>query len=84
MMKIDSTTKLVPIIAAILAISLTTIYAASTTPPYSNQSYYPNFNNGCHGLWQLMATGWSWRRCLEVDKNNGEAKQLSQMWVVNN
>lgn len=74
-------------IVAILTVSLlvTPVYAASRSPPYSNQSLYPNFNNQC----QLPSydTGFppggvNGQRCMSIDRSTGKANQKSQVFTT--
>lgn len=74
---------------AVLAVTLLIIiipgYAASRSPPYSNQSLYPNFNNQC----QLPSYdtgipfgGVNGQRCMSIDKSTGKASQKSQVFTT--
>ncbi|MEM0364256.1 MAG: hypothetical protein QXS25_01640 [Candidatus Nitrosocaldus sp.] len=79
--------QILAIVVAVLALTLLIIpvYAASRSPPYSNQSLYPNFNNQCKlPSFDSGAGNVNGQRCMSIDRSSGKANQKSQVWVVTN
>ncbi|MEM4398420.1 MAG: hypothetical protein QXW85_00855 [Candidatus Nitrosocaldus sp.] len=79
--------QILAIVVAVLALTLLIIPvdAARRSPPYSNQSLYPNFNNQC----QLPSYdigvpfgGVNGQRCIAIDRSTGKANQKSQVFTT--